>query len=381
MDIYSASNAKSITLRDYQTDLIGRIEASVASGVRRIIIVAPTGSGKTIIGSEIVNRAVAAYKTVLFVAHRNELLSQAKDKLSKFGIAASVIKAGRDREYRPMATVQVAGIRCRTVAFAVDVKHSVHIVDQMQRSGIKAEHLDANTPQHDRIATLERLATGETEVISNVGILTEGFDLPDIGCIALVRPTRSLGLFRQMIGRGLRPAEGKTDVIVLDHAGGVHRHGRPDDPVEWTLETDRKAINRVQEARIAKAGKDPFCECNACGHLRMRGMACDNCGWSPRVYGRDVDIADGELVELGKSPGVTINDKIIFYTELRGFQKTARRRDGTPYSTGWAAHKFKEKYHQWLPREWNAQPVCEPSSATARWIKSRQIAWAKRQAS
>ena len=86
--------------------------------------------------------------------------------------------------------------------------HIFHITNEMIKSGIRAEHLDGTTPQADREAILGRLASGETEVVSNCMILTEGFDLPDIGCIALVRPTRSLGLFRQMIGRGLRPAEG-----------------------------------------------------------------------------------------------------------------------------------------------------------------------------
>src|SRR5262249_19324894 len=144
--------------------------------------------------------------------------------------------------------------RRRTVAFSVDVRHSVDIVNELLKSGVGAEHLDASTSQHDREAILARLASGETEIVSNVGILTEGFDLPDIGCIALVRPTRSLGLFRQMIGRGLRPAEGKSDVIVLDHGGGVHRHGPPDDVIEWTLDTDRKATNPTHDARIAKTG-------------------------------------------------------------------------------------------------------------------------------
>jgi DNA repair protein RadD len=140
--------------------------------------------------------------------------------------------------------------RRRTVMFAVDIAHSVHIVRELVKSGVKAEHLDGSTPQTEREAILARLASGETEVVCNVGVLTEGFDLCDIGCIALVRPTRSLGLFRQMIGRGLRPASGKSDVIILDHSGGVHRHGRPDDPIKWTLHADKRAANAAQPRRL-----------------------------------------------------------------------------------------------------------------------------------
>jgi superfamily II DNA or RNA helicase len=211
-------------------------------------------------------------------------------------------------------------------------------------------------------------------------VLCEGFDLPDLGCIVLARPTRSLGLFRQMIGRGLRAAEGKSDVIVLDHSGGVHRHGRPDDAIEWTLATDKRASNPTHEARIAKAGsKDPFCERTGCGHLRLRGAQCENCGYEPAPRPRDVEWVDGDLVPLGeKAKQPTTTDKLIFYRELRGYQVTARKKDGSPYKSGWAAQQYKTKHGSWPPWAWNDQAPAEPSPATLRWIKSRQIAWAKR---
>jgi DNA repair protein RadD len=500
-------------LRPYQTDVIAKIERAIKDGARRVIVVAPTGSGKTVIAAEIIKRSVAAYKKILFVAHRNELLTQVRDKLKSFDVAAGIIKAGRDKDVRPLAFVQVAGIqtlharavrartmelppadvvfideghhvrartyqtiidaypnaiiigltatpcrgdgrglgnvfeamiecpqigelislghlvklkifappppnlrgvevastgdyvinqlsarmdtdelvgdiiehwlkhsqRRRTVIFAVDVAHSIHIVNELKKSEVRAEHLDANTPQDERNAVLSRLASGETEVVSNCMILTEGFDLPDIGCIVLARPTRSLGLFRQMIGRGLRPAEGKSDIIILDHSGGVYRHGRPDDAIEWTLDTDRKATNVTHEARIAEH-REPFSECIACGHLRKRGMACDHCGWEPRRAGRDVEVLDGDLVPLGESGVSSDADKLTFFRELRGYQQSARRKDGSPYTKGWAAMQYKTKHGDFPPWSWNDQPPIGPSLATLRWIKSRQIAYAKRTA-
>ena len=254
----------------------------------------------------------------------------------------------------------------------------VHITNELIKSGVRAEHVDGTTPQADRDQILARLASGETEVVCNCMILTEGFDLPDIGCIALVRPTRSLSLFRQMVGRGLRPAEGKSDIVILDHSGGVYRHGRPDDTIEWTLESDRKAANVTHEARVAER-QDPFCECKACGHLRMRGLACDNCGWEPKRYGRDVEVIDGELVELGKSNAPTETDRITFYCELRGFHQTARKKDGSPYHPKWPQCQYKDKYKTWPSWSWDNFAPVAPSDATRRWIKSRQIAWAKRQ--
>ena len=126
------------------------------------------------------------------------------------------------------------GERRKTVVFAVNVAHSLHIRDEFRKAGVLAEHLDGTTPREHRKRILKELATGKINLISNVGVLGEGWDCPEVSCAILARPTKSLGLFRQMIGRILRPAPGKTDAIVLDHAGGVFAHGLPDDPIQGT---------------------------------------------------------------------------------------------------------------------------------------------------
>ena len=113
------------------------------------------------------------------------------------------------------------GERRKTVAFAVNVAHCVHIRDEFIRSGVRCEHIDGGTPKAERDASLARLATGEIEVVTNCMVLTEGWDMPEVGCCILARPTKKMGLYRQMIGRVLRPADGKTDAIVLDHSGAV----------------------------------------------------------------------------------------------------------------------------------------------------------------
>jgi superfamily II DNA or RNA helicase len=207
-------------------------------------------------------------------------------------------------------------------------------------------------------------------------VLTEGFDLPDCGCIGLVRPTRSLGLFRQMVGRGLRPAEGKSDIVILDHAGGVFRHGRPDDAIQWALDVDLKATNTAHAARVAATGSEPFCECQSCGHLRMKGMACENCGWEPKPKGRALEYIDDNLVELGSVANAD-TDRRIFYAELRGHQQTARKKDGSPYHPKWSACQYKDKHKTWPARSWDNDMPLAPSPATLRWIKSRLIAFAK----
>ena len=97
------------------------------------------------------------------------------------------------------------GERRKTLVFCVDVAHSVHVKNEFVNSGVRAEHIDGSTPKPDRDAALARLASGEIELITNCMVLTEGFDSPSGACVVLARPTKQLGLFRQMAGRGLRP--------------------------------------------------------------------------------------------------------------------------------------------------------------------------------
>jgi superfamily II DNA or RNA helicase len=108
----------------------------------------------------------------------------------------------------------------------VDVAHSVAICEQFLRAVVSTEHLDGETPIPERAAILARLAGGETKVVSNCMVLTEGWDCPPVGCAIRARPTKQMGLFRQMIGRVLRPTDDKPDAVILDHSGAVFRHGR-----------------------------------------------------------------------------------------------------------------------------------------------------------
>jgi DNA repair protein RadD len=140
--------------------------------------------------------------------------------------------------------------RRKTLVFAIDVAHSQHITDEFVKSGVRAEHLDGSTPKEERDAILRRLESGETEVVTNCMVLTEGFDCPDVACIVLARPTKQLGLFRQMAGRGLRPAPGKTDLILIDHSGAVFMHGLLEDRIDWTsTATSARPTKRMKRAQ------------------------------------------------------------------------------------------------------------------------------------
>ena len=128
------------------------------------------------------------------------------------------------------------GERRKTVCFAVNVAHSLHIRDEFLKSGVRAAHVDGAMPKSDRDVVLARLGSGELELITNCLVLTEGWDMPEASCCILARPTKKMGLYRQMVGRVLRPAPKKINAVILDHSGAVFRHGFVEDRTAWTLD-------------------------------------------------------------------------------------------------------------------------------------------------
>ncbi len=123
----------------------------------------------------------------------------------------------------------------RTVVFCCDIEHSIAVCDLYRTAGINAVHLDGETAKRDRREILSAFAKGEITVLTNCGIISEGLDIPGIECVQVLRPTESLGLYLQMVGRGLRPAPGKQEAILIDHTKNWIVHGLPDDDRKWTL--------------------------------------------------------------------------------------------------------------------------------------------------
>lgn len=118
----------------------------------------------------------------------------------------------------------MGGLMRPTVIFAVTVDHAHAIADTFNDGGRRCEVLSAETPDDERAAIIERLRYNEIDAVANVGILTEGTDIPPLSCIVLARPTKSLGLYTQMVGRVLRPHHGKQDALILDVADNATRH-------------------------------------------------------------------------------------------------------------------------------------------------------------
>lgn len=111
--------------------------------------------------------------------------------------------------------------RQRTLAFCVDRAHAKTLFNHFASAGVASGYVDGETPIEERKDTVRRFATGEIRILFNILVFTEGFDLPSIDCILLARPSKSPSLLTQMIGRGTRIAEDKTNCLVIDVA---HSH-------------------------------------------------------------------------------------------------------------------------------------------------------------
>jgi superfamily II DNA or RNA helicase len=264
-----------------------------------------------------------------------------------------------------------------TVVFTVNVAHSVHLRNEFRRSGVLAEHIDGSTPVEERKGILARFAAGSVDIVCNCAVLTEGWDRPEASCLILARPTKSLGLYIQMVGRILRPAPGKTDALILDHSGAVFVHGFPDDEIAWTLHEDKRAENLSHAKRGAGPHGPALTTCPECSAVRLEGKPCTLCGWSPVRKAEPVEVAEGELGEVdrqrraAKATQYNAADRLQFFQQLLWI---ARERC---YKPGWASHKYKNKFGEWPPRSWGSTGPLPPSPAIRAWVKSRDIAYAK----
>lgn len=255
-----------------------------------------------------------------------------------------------------------------TVVFATNIAHSKHIVEQFLAVGVAAEHLDCYTDGDERQAILARIASGETTIISNVGILAEGWDFPACRTLIMARPTRSLVRYIQMVGRVLRPFPGKDRALVLDHSGTVKRLGFPTDDLPLKLDD-----GKPQQAGDGEERKKPLPKhCPSCKFMKPAGIhACPKCGFAPERQS-DVEVGEGELVQVKRSKRtIRPETKQHVWSQLLF---VARKRN---YSRGWASHKYREFFDVW-PRGLRDVPAT-PTQEVLNWLRSRAIAFAKGQ--
>ena len=218
----------------------------------------------------------------------------------------------------------------KAVYFAVNIKHSHAIADCFTDNGIPALHCDADTSLRDRNTAFGKLKDGIIQIIVNVGIVSTGVDIPWVDCIGMVRPTKSLNLYLQQLGRGTRPYEGKKDFLLLDHSGNCLRHGFINDKREPILTTSPSVTRTISPTQCLK--------CFAVFY----GSKCPECSNINPAHQRKLEIKDGDLKEITV---LTEDQKLIRYvSDLKKKIKTMRTKDGKPYKRGYAYFELKRTH-------------------------------------
>lgn len=427
-------------LRQYQLDAIQRTRLA-ASQSRTVLVVSPTGSGKTTIASEIARSAVSRSKRVLWLAHRSELIEQGFDRLREFGLAVGAIAATNTRPPNPYAPVQVASIQTllarpatrpdadlviwdevhhsvsdewsalaqfystktllgftatpersdgkglgaifqrlvvaarvqelvemghlvpcdirrpsrrlkpgtiaqrpvdaylseargrRTICFSPSVGAANVHAEEFNGLGIRARVITGDMPAAERGLYLGAFKRGDIDVLVNVYVLTEGFDCPETSCVILARGCGTTGVYLQMTGRGLRPAHGKKDCLLIDLHGVSHVHGHPQDDREYSL--DGKGIRRAGDMEV-----DPQGSCRVCGAPTSPGEACAECGTAPKQI-EPPKVTGDPLEKYAKKRAEDNSQKAATYA------RWIADAIGKGYRVGAAKGKFKAVYGEW----------------------------------
>ena len=404
-------------LRSYQSESIELLRQSIARHKRSILCV-PTGGGKTTIVSAMIASAISKGKRILFLAHRQELLSQATDRLKSFGLNPGLIQGKNSNVHISLNVASVQTLRNRTarilppdiifvdechlsmatsyrkifdaypdayvvgmtatptrldgkplgdiysdivapisvdmlteqnylvpvrkfvakeksdlsnisvvageynsaelfqafdkanlyagvvenyqkhatgrqfICFCVNVAHSKKTAELFRANGIACEHLEGSSTESERNTVIAQFRAGLIQGICNVGLFTEGFDVPNVACVILNRATKSLALYLQMIGRGLRPNPGKTDCIILDHGDNVMTHGWYSYEHEWSLIGKKKKSIKEQAFSVR------LCQ-NCEAMLPVNLSICPECGHQKPATQKKV-VEDVEMVEITK---------------------------------------------------------------------------------
>jgi len=452
-------------LREYQQQAVEGLRQAFRAGRKRVLLVAPTGAGKTVIFAHLTAALAAAGQRVLLLAHRDFLLDQIAETLAAVGVPCGFIAARRlpalhhrvqvasvqtlrnrldvwrpdwiicdeahhatagswrmvlnayqsarvvgvtatpqrldgnglgdvfealvrgpevrwlmeqgflsQARYFCPATVDTSGLRTRmgeyragdvdaacntarvtgeavahyrrlcdgapAVAFCASIKHAEHVAETFRAAGYSWTSLDSSMSDAARRAAVEGLRTGSLHGISSCDIISEGFDLPHVTAAILIRPTASLGLYLQQVGRVLRPARGKERAVIIDHVGNVgtmrdgewiERHGFAEDIREWTLDGKTKKV-KVDAVRL----------CQSC-FAAMRGRTCPQCGTEVEFNERPLPgVADSGELEAVDPVAVRAmhRDEERGAQTLEDFKRIARARG---YKPGWAHYRFEAR--------------------------------------
>lgn len=473
-------------LRPYQQTAIDSLLSKIAvERHNKVLLCAPTGAGKTVIFSEITRRANDKKKRILILTHRNQLMSQAFDSISRFGIEISKLTASdkilpksniviamietikrrlkkddykalirsfdlviidechlsnfnrlfdvfldnqivigvsatpfRDGSMQPLSNyyqslitvcqikelindkflsnpkyygmpidlsnVKVTGgdyndgdlgrlyqdrqlfsgavdnylthtPNSKAIVFCATIANSKSICDEFNDKGVKCEHFDCYMSDDEKESVLKRYYNNEFKVLCNVGILTTGFDCPDIETIILYRATKSLPLFLQMVGRGSRVTEFKKSFTILDFGNNCIEHGFWHDDRQWSLDKKEKKKRGKKDVAPVK-----FCpECGAI--LPANARECEFCGYVYPSKEKEREYKILQIIDDKRKESIFLSDEettiedLITFAELKKYNqrwvwyqlKTLKQfieyGKLKGYKNGWAFRQFSER--------------------------------------
>lgn len=472
-------------LRQYQIDAITGVRDQFYAGKKRVILVSPTGSGKSLIFSTIAKNIVTKEKRALILVHRDQLLKQASESLEGMGIRHDLFRGGSGKfchlmkERVMVASIQsyvkhcsklpefdliiideshrscsssyrkifdsfksayylgvtatpkrldgqplgdmyesmvhgpttkelidagylspyrafvgvppdLSGVKktmgdynlaslseamkdkrivgdciksyrehsngLPAIAFCVNVAHAVDTAEQFRAAGYNAIHVEGNQNKDYIAEGLKGLASGKYHVICSCDLISEGVDVPVVTTAILLRPTMSIAMARQQIGRIMRPvyakdmpldtaeqrkeamAKGvKPYAVILDHAGVLATHGLPDSDIAWSLEDEEKKKGNSQKSAGAGLIR---CECQAKYPAALR--ACPRCGKEKPMADNSIDAVDGEMMEITEQLKKQFNDSAAIRTwEMKTRKALEKKALDMGYKSGWVYHRLQ----------------------------------------
>lgn len=226
----------------------------------------------------------------------------------------------------------------KTIVYCASIESSRMTAKEFQENGYKSAHLDGTTPTKERDRIVEAFRNGEIDILCNVDLFGEGFDVPDCECVILLRPTKSLTLHIQQSMRSMRYKPDKQ-AIIIDHVGNVFEHGLPDDVREWTLTAKKTKAQNTVKVR----------ECPECYAVYPANSdSCPVCGYTPPVSESDrreiEKVVNVELEELSPEElrQMNLREKPYSYSqELRTFEEMDEFRQARGYQFVWTLYQCK----------------------------------------
>ncbi len=225
------------------------------------------------------------------------------------------------------------------ITFAVDVEEAHKLAKEYRARGVPAEVITSKTPEPLRWKILKDFAARKVLQLVNVDLFGEGFDLPAIEVVSMVRKTESFNLYKQQFGRALRKLKGKMWALIIDHVGNVIRHGLPDKRKTFSLDRrDKRSKSKVDEDSI------PMTACVECSNPYDRTYAaCPHCGHKEPATGGGggrgfLDKVDGDLFELPLEVLMQMRDEVATIMDPNSVK--------IPYGADWVVEAGIRKAHE-----------------------------------